>query len=76
MVKSFRQCVSAGHQGLSDFTHPNTPITIAGETVCPVCLAINFDRPLVAGDNEIHHCTICGAKLNSALADGQLNPKR
>jgi len=27
----FRQSVPAGHQGLSDFTHPNTPITIAGE---------------------------------------------
>jgi len=27
----FRQSVPAGHQGLSDFTHPNTAITIAGE---------------------------------------------
>ncbi len=26
----FRQSVPAGHQGLSDFTHPNTPITIDG----------------------------------------------
>jgi transposase InsO family protein len=27
----FRQSVPAGHQGLSDFTHPNTAITVAGE---------------------------------------------
>ena len=27
----FRQSVPAGHQGLSDFTRPNTAITLAGE---------------------------------------------
>lgn len=27
----FRQSVPAGHQGLSDFTHPNTSITIDGK---------------------------------------------
>ena len=29
----FRQSVPAGHQGLSDFSHPNTEITIKGEVL-------------------------------------------
>ena len=47
----FRQCVPAGHQGLSDFTHPNTPITIAGEPFAP--FAVQF-RLAFSGWRYVH----------------------
>ena len=62
----FRQCVPAGHQGLSDFTHPNTPITIAGEPFAHLLYQFR-PWPLVAGDTSILYRVV---KADSALADG------
>jgi len=61
----FRQSVPPGHQGLSDFTHPNTAITIAGEPFTHLlyqfCLAYSSWR-------YVH--IIQGGESYSALADG------
>ena len=61
----FRQSVPAGHQGLSDFTHPNTAITVAGEPfkhlLYQFCLAHS-------GWRHVH--IVQGGESYSALADG------
>jgi len=61
----FRQSVPAGHQGLSDFTHPNTAITIAG--VAFPHLLYQF-RLAYSGWRDVH--IIRGGESYSALADG------
>jgi hypothetical protein len=61
----FRQSVPAGHQGLSDFTHPNTPVTIAGEAFPH--LLYQF-RLAYSGWRDVH--IIRGGESYSALADG------
>ena len=61
----FRQCVPAGHQGLSDFTHPNTPITIAGE---PFAHLLYQFRLAFSGWRYVH--IVQGGESYSALADG------
>jgi len=61
----FRQSVPAGHQGLSDFTHPNTTITIAG--VAFPHLLYQF-RLAYSGWRDVH--IIRGGESYSALADG------
>ena len=64
----FRQSMPAGQQGLSDFTHPNTPITIAGEA---------FDHMLyqyrLAYSGWRSVTVIQGGESYSALADGLQN---
>ena len=64
----FRQCVPAGHQGLSDFTHPNTPITIAGE---PFAHLLYQFRLAYSGWRYVH--IVQGGESYSALADGLQN---
>ena len=64
----FRQSVPAGHPGLSDFTHPNTPISIAGEAF-PHWL-YKF-RLAYSGWRDEH--IIQGGESYSALADGLQN---
>ena len=61
----FRQSVPAGHQGLSDFTYPNTPITIAGE---PFPHLLYQFRLAYSGWRDVH--IIRGGESYSALADG------
>jgi len=61
----FRQAVPARHQGLSDFTHPNTAITIAGEAYPH--LLYQF-RLAYSGWRDVH--IIRGGESYSALADG------
>ena len=64
----FRQSVPAGHQGLSDFTHPNTAITIAGESFAH--LLYQF-RLAYSGWRYVH--IVQGGESYSALADGLQN---
>ncbi|MEX2354165.1 MAG: IS21 family transposase [Gammaproteobacteria bacterium] len=64
----FRQSVPAGHQGLSDFTHPNTPITIAGE---PFAHLLYQFRLAFSGWRDVH--IVQGGESYSALADGLQN---
>ncbi len=64
----FRQSVPAGHQGLSDFTHPNTPISIAGKAFPH--LLYQF-RLAYSGWRDVH--IIQGGESYSALADGLQN---
>ena len=64
----FRQSVPAGHQGLSDFTHPNTEITIAGESFSH--LLYQF-RLAYSGWRHVH--IVQGGESYSALADGLQN---
>lgn len=61
----FRQSVPAGHQGLSDFTHPNTVITIDGKVFAH--LLYQF-RLAFSGWRHVH--VIQGGESYSALADG------
>lgn len=61
----FRQSVPAGHQGLSDFTVPNTPITIAGE---PFTHLLYQFRLAFSGWRSVS--VIRGGESYSALADG------
>jgi len=61
----FRQSVPAGHQGLSDFTHPNTAITIAGE---PFKHLLYQFRLAFSGWRHAH--IVQGGESYSALADG------
>jgi len=61
----FRQSLPAGHQGLSDFTHPNTPVTIAGE---PFPHLLYQFRLAYSGWRDAH--IIQGGESYSALADG------
>ena len=64
----FRQSVPAGHQGLSDFTHPNTPITIAGK---PFAHLLYQFRLAFSGWRDVH--IVQGGESYSALADGLQN---
>lgn len=61
----FRQSVPAGHQGVSDFTHPRTTITIGGvpfdHLLYQFCLAYSHWR-------AVH--IVQGGESYSALADG------
>lgn len=61
----FRQSVPAGHQGLSDFTRPNTDITIDGKAFPH--LLYQF-RLAFSGWRHVH--LIQGGESYSALADG------
>ncbi len=61
----FRQSVPAGHQGLSDFTHPNTAITIGGQ---PFTHLLYQFRLAYSGWRSVH--IIQGGESYSALADG------
>ncbi len=61
----FRQSIPAGHQGLSDFTHPNTAITIDGKAFAH--LLYQF-RLAFSGWRYVH--VIQGGESYSALADG------
>ena len=61
----FRQSVPAGHQGLSDFTHPRTAITIAGE---PFKHLLYQFRLAYSGWRYAH--IVQGGESYSALADG------
>lgn len=61
----FRQALPAGYQGISDFTHPDTAITIAGKPfdhlLYQFCLAYSHWRC-------VH--IVLGGESYSALADG------
>ena len=61
----FRQSVPPGHQGLSDFTHPSTPITIAGQ---PFKHLLYQFRLAYSGWRNVH--VVQGGESYSALADG------
>jgi hypothetical protein len=61
----FRQSVPPGHQGLSDFTHPSTAITIAGKSFKH--LLYQF-RLAYSGWRNVH--VVQGGESYSALADG------
>lgn len=61
----FRQSVPAGHQGLSDFTHPNTDITLDGK---PFKHLLYQFRLAFSGWRYVH--VILGGESYSALADG------
>ena len=61
----FRQSVPPGHQGLSDFTHPDTSITIAGQ---PFKHLLYQFRLAFSGWRNVH--IIQGGESYSALADG------
>jgi len=67
----FRQSVPAGHQGLSDFTHPNTDITLAGE---PFDHLLYQFRLAHSGWRHVH--IVRGGESYSALADGLQNALR
>ena len=64
----FRQSIPAGHQGLSDFTHPDEPITLAGKP---------FEHLLyqfrLAHSGWRHVQPTQGGESYSALADGLQN---
>lgn len=64
----FRQNVPIGHQGLSDFTHPDTKITIAGK---PFPHLIYQFRLAYSGWRFAH--IIQGGESYSALAEGLQN---
>ncbi len=64
----FRQSVPAGHQGLSDFTHPDTAITIGGKAFTH--LLYQF-RLAYSGWRSVH--IIQGGESYSALAEGLQN---
>ena len=61
----FRQSLPAGHQGLSDFTRPNTAITLAGE---PFAHLLYQFRLAHSGWRHVH--IVQGGESYSALADG------
>lgn len=67
----FRQSLPPGHQGLSDFTVPNSPVTIAGEAF--EHLLYQF-RLAYSGWRSV--TIIRGGKSYSALADGLQNALR
>jgi transposase InsO family protein len=64
----FRQSLAPGHQGLSDFTHPSTPVTIAGE---PFAHLLYQFRLAYSGWRHVH--IVRGGESYSALADGLQN---
>jgi len=61
----FRQSVPAGQQGLSDFSHPNTAITIQGEVFSHLLYQFRF-----AYSGWRHVQIVLGGESYSALADG------
>jgi transposase InsO family protein len=61
----FRQDMPAGQQGLSDFTHPNTPVTISGK---PFTHLIYQFRLAYSGWRYAH--IVQGGESYSALAEG------
>jgi len=61
----FRQSVPPGLQGLSDFTHPDSPITIAGK---PFNHLLYQFRLAFSGWRNVH--IVQGGESYSALADG------
>ena len=61
----FRQSVPAGHQGLSDFTRPNTAITIGGEAFDHLLYQFRLAH---SGWRHVHITR--GGESYSALADG------
>lgn len=61
----FRQSVPAGQQGLSDFSHPNTVITINGKVFTHLLYQFRF-----AYSGWRHVQIILGGESYSALADG------
>lgn len=67
----FRQSVPPGHQGLSDFTVPNTPVTISGE---PFKHLLYQFRLAYSGWRSV--TVIRGGESYSALADGLQNALR
>ena len=64
-VVIFRQSVPAGQQGLSDFSHPNTAVTIAGQAFTH--LLYQF-RLAYSGWRYVQ--IVLGGESYSALADG------
>jgi hypothetical protein len=64
-VVIFRQSVPAGHQGLSDFSHPNTEITIQGEVFSHLLYQFRF---AYSGWRYVQ--ITLGGESYSALADG------
>ena len=64
----FRQSVPAGHQGLSDFTHPNTAIKIAGKAFKHLLYQFRL-----AYSGWRHVDVIQGGESYSALAVGLQN---
>ena len=61
----FRQSVPAGQQGLSDFSHPNTEITVKGEVFTHLLYQFRF-----AYSGWRFVLIILGGESYSALADG------
>ena len=61
----FRQSVPAGQQGLSDFSHPNTAITIQGKVFSHLLYQFRF-----AYSGWRHVQIVLGGESYSALADG------
>jgi len=64
----FRQSVPAGHQGLSDFTHPNNAIIVAGESFDHLLYQFRLAH---SGWRHVH--IVQGGESYSALADGLQN---
>lgn len=61
----FRQSVPAGHQGLSDFSHPATEITLQGEVFTHLLYQFRF---AYSGWRYVQ--IVLGGESYSALADG------
>jgi transposase InsO family protein len=61
----FRQSVPAGQQGLSDFSHPNTAITLQGEVFTHLLYQFRF---AYSGWRYVQ--IVLGGESYSALADG------
>jgi transposase InsO family protein len=61
----FRQSVPAGQQGLSDFSHPNTEITLQGEVFSHLLYQFRF---AYSGWRYVQ--IVLGGESYSALADG------
>jgi len=61
----FRQSVPAGQQGLSDFSHPNTEITLQGKVFSHLLYQFRF-----AYSGWRHIQIVLGGESYSALADG------
>lgn len=64
-VVIFRQSVPAGQQGLSDFSHPNTAITLQGEVFTHLLYQFRF---AYSGWRYVQ--IVLGGESYSALADG------
>ncbi len=64
----FRQCVPPGQQGLSDFSHPDSPITVAGKPFKHLLY-----QYYLAHSQWRYVQTVMGGESYSALADGLQN---